>query len=213
MNRPQILSPFSKLATAACYVGPAIMVAADIITIMLNRAVDPLKQTISGYAAGSYGWLEKLGMVTVAFSFLFIAMNLLNTENKEGLNRLRLVGALLVIVTIGFLLLGIFNTNVIGTLSSFHGLVHHFSVIAVSVVFYLSCLIAMSLIIKRRDFRYSGLYSGFTFVVGLIVLVFIVSGHVIKDYIGLEERVIAGFNLVWIVVVGPGLIKLTKSLK
>jgi hypothetical protein len=48
---------------------------------------------------------------------------------------------------------------------------------------------------------------------GLIILVFIVSGHVLKKYIGLEERAIAGFNLVWIVLVGPQLIKLTNSLE
>jgi hypothetical protein len=213
MNRHQLFSVSSKLTTAVCYIAPAVMVAADSITIMLNRIFNPLKQTISGYAAGSNGWLEKLGMEMVAVSFFFIAANLLNTKNKEGLNRLRFIGALLVIVAIGFLLLGIFNTNVIGTLASFHGLVHHFSVIAVSVVFYLSCLITMSVMIKHRVFRYFGIYSGLIFIFGLIVLIFIVSGHVLKDYIGLEERVIAGFNLVWIVLVGPQLIKLTDSLQ
>jgi hypothetical protein len=213
MNRPQLFSVSSKLATAVCYIAPAVMVAADIFTIMLNRIFNPLKQTISGYAAGSYGWLEKMGMVMVAVSFFFIAINLLNTKNKEGLNRLRLIGALLVIVAIGFLLLGIFNTNVIGTLASFHGVIHHFSVISVSVVFYLSCLMTMSLMVKRRAFRFFGLYSGLTFLLGLIVLIFIVSGHIIKDYVGLEERVIAGFNLICIVLVGPQLIKLANLLQ
>lgn len=213
MRLPQTFSVSSKLATAACYAGPVVMAAADTLTMTLNSTFDPLKQTISGYAAGTYGLLEKLGMEMVAVSFFFIAANLLNTKNKEGLNRLRFIGALQVIVAIGFLLLGIFNTNVIGTLASFHGLVHHFSVIAVSVVFYLSCLITMSVMIKHRVFRYFGIYSGLTFVFGLIVLLFIVSGHVLKDYIGLEERVIAGFNLVWIVLVGPQLIKLTDSLQ
>jgi hypothetical protein len=213
MRLPQTFGISSKLATVACYAGPAVMAAADTLTMTLNSAFDPLKQTISGYAAGSYGLLEKLGMEMVAVSFFFIAANLLNTKNKEGLNRLRFIGALLVIVAIGFLLLGIFNTNVIGTLASFHGLVHHFSVIAVSVVFYLSCLMTMSLMVMRRDFRYFGLYSGLTFLLGLIVLIFIVSGHVLKNYIGLEERAIAGFNLLWIVLVGPQLIKLTNSLE
>ena len=213
MNRPQILSASSKLATAVCYIGPAVMVAVDAVTIMLNRTVDPLKQTISGYAAGPYGWLEKMGMIIVAFSFFLIALNLLNTNNKEGLNRLRLIGALLVIVAIGFLLLGIFNTNVIGTLSSFHGLIHHFSVIAVSVVFYLACLTIMSLMLKRKGFRYFGLYNGLTFAFGLVILLVIVSGHVLKDYAGLEERLIAGFNLTWIVVVGPQVIKLANLLQ
>jgi hypothetical protein len=71
----------------------------------------------------------------------------------------------------------------------------------------------MSVMIKHRVFRYFGIYSGLIFVFGLIVLIFIVSGHVLKDYIGLEERVIAGFNLVWIVLVGPQLVKLTDSLQ
>jgi Protein of unknown function (DUF998) len=213
MNRPQIFTVTSKLSAAACYIGPAIMAAADIITIMLNRTFNPLKQTISGYAAGPYGWLEKTGIIIVAFSFFVIALNLLNTNSKEGLNRLRLTGAMLVIVAVGFLLLGIFNTNVIGTLSSFHGLIHHFSVIAVSVVFYLSCLIIMSLMLKRKGYKYFGLYSGLAFAFGLIVLFVIVSGHGLQDYAGLEERLIAGFNLTWIVLVGPQVIKLANPLQ
>ncbi|MGP8079924.1 MAG: DUF998 domain-containing protein [Dehalococcoidales bacterium] len=103
MNRPQIFKVSSRLATAACYLGPTVMVAADLITIALNHTINPLKHTISGYAIGPYGWLEKLGMVTVAISFLLIALNLLTVKNQKDLNRLRLVGILLVIVAIGFI--------------------------------------------------------------------------------------------------------------
>jgi hypothetical protein len=71
----------------------------------------------------------------------------------------------------------------------------------------------MSLMVKRRAFRFFGLYSGLTFLLGLSVLIFIVSGHIIKDYVGLEERAIAGFNLIWIVLVGPQLIKLANLLQ
>ena len=75
MRLPQTFDVSSKLATAACYAGPAVMAAADTLTTTLNRTFDPLKQTISGYAAGSNGWLEKLGMEMVALSFFFIAVN------------------------------------------------------------------------------------------------------------------------------------------
>jgi len=186
------------------------MVAADILTITLNRNADPLRQTISGYALSPYGWLEKIGMVLVAISFFFIAANLLKVKNQDDSAWLKFVGALLVIVGIGFITLSIFNSNVIGTLTNFHGLVHQFSAISVSVVFYLSCLIIMSLMIKRREFRYLGWYSGLTFLVGLVVLALLVSGHHLNEYIGLEERLIAGFNLVWIVLVGPQVIKLAN---
>jgi hypothetical protein len=210
MPVPQINSASARLATAACYISPCVMVAADILTITLNRNADPLRQTIRGYALSPYGWLEKIGMVLVAISFFFIAANLLKVKNQDDSAWLKFVGALLVIVGIGFITLSIFNSNVIGTLTNFHGLVHQFSAISVSVVFYLSCLIIMSLMIKRRKFRYLGLYSGLTFLVGLVVLALLVSGHHLNEYIGLEERLIAGFNLVWIVLVGPQVIKLAN---
>ncbi|MGP8079923.1 MAG: hypothetical protein ACLPVI_05370 [Dehalococcoidales bacterium] len=44
------------------------------------------------------------------------------------------------------------------------------------------------------------------------MLALLVSGHHLNEYIGLEERMIAGFNLVWIVLVGPQVIKLANLL-
>jgi hypothetical protein len=189
------------------------MVAADIITIALNRNADPLSQTISGYALGPYGWLEKIGMILVAISFFFIAVNLLKVKNQDGSAWLKFIGALLAIVGIGFITLTIFNSNVIGTLTNFHGLVHQFTAISVSAVFYTSCIILMVLMVKRPRFRYLSYYSGLTFLVGLAVLILLVSGHHLNDDIGLEERLIAGFNLVWIVLAGPQIIKLTNQLQ
>jgi len=213
MPDPQNESTLARLATVACYVSPCVMVAADIITIALNRNADPLSQTISGYALGPYGWLEKIGMILVAISFFFIAVNLLKVKNQDDSAWLKFIGALLVIVGIGFITLTIFNSNVIGTLTNFHGLVHQFTAISVSAVFYTSCIILMVLMVKRPRFRYLSYYSGLTFLVGLAVLILLVSGHHLNDDIGLEERLIAGFNLVWIVLAGPQIIKLTNQLQ
>jgi hypothetical membrane protein len=189
------------------------MVAADTITIALNNKVSPLKKTISGFAIGPYGWLEKLGMVMIAISFLLIAINLLSVKKKNESCPLRLVGGLLVIVAIGFLMLSIFNTNVIGTIVSFHGIVHQFIAAAVSVVFYLSCLILMRLMINKEGFRLFSIFSGLTFLVGFIVLVLLGFDYDKNEYMGLLERMIAGFNLVWIVLVGPQVIKFVRLLQ
>ncbi len=83
MPYPQNESVLARLATAACYFSPGVMVAADVITIALNHNADPLRQTISGYALGPYGWLEKMGMVLVAISFFFIAANMFKSK-KPG---------------------------------------------------------------------------------------------------------------------------------
>ena len=95
------------------------MIAADIITIVLNHNANPLKQTISDFAIGPYGYLEKIGMVMVAISFLFIAINLLMVRNNKELRIFKFVGVLFVIVALGFVMISIFNTNVIGTIDKF----------------------------------------------------------------------------------------------
>ena len=213
MNHPRLFDYLSKLTTTVCYVAPAVMVIADASTVSLNRNFSPLKQTISGFVFGSYGWLEKLGMVMVAISFLFIAINLLMVKNQKELRLLRLVGGMLVIVAIGFMIISIFNTNVIGTINSFDSFVHKVAVGAASVVFYVSCLILTRFMINKAGLRYVGLYGAFTFLVGFIVFLLLSFGHQPNEYIGLLERIITGFNLGWIVLVGPQVVKLARSLQ
>jgi hypothetical protein len=213
MNHPRLFDYLSKLTTTVCYVAPAIMAIADVSTVTLNHNFSPLKQTISGFATGSYGWLEKLGMIMVALSFLFIAINLLMVKNQKELRLLRSVGGMLVIVAIGFLIISIFNTNVIGTINSFDSFVHKVSVGAASVVFYVSCLILTRFMINKAGLRYVGLYGALTFLVGFIVFLLLSFGHQPNEYIGLLERMIAGFNLGWIVLVGPQAVKLARSLQ
>ena len=213
MASSRLSAVFSKLAVLLCFISPAVMAVADILTISLNRSSNPLEQSISGYAAGPYGWLEKTGIVMIGFTFLFIAVNALVAKNKKELNGLRLVGGLLVIVGIGFLMLSIFNTNVFGTLMSFHGLIHQFTSASVSIVFYIACLVVMRLMINEAGLRYYAIYSGLTFLVGLVVLTLLFFKIHHNNYMGLMERMIAGFNLVWIVLVCPQLIKLARALQ
>jgi len=211
MKPPEPGFNLSKLATTACYVGPAVMTAADIITIALNHSISPFKQTISGFAAGPYGWLEKAGMVIIALSFFLMAVNVLAAKKNKQARLFKTMGGLLVIVAIGFLMLSIFNTNVIGTLVSFHGVVHQIASAAVSVVFYIACLISMRLMFNKPGFRFFAIYCGVTFVVGLTVLILLSLVFRQDEYTGLMERLIAGFNLVWIILVGPQVIKLAKE--
>ena len=206
MKPPEPGFNLSKLATTACYVGPAVMTAADIITIALNHSISPFKQTIS-----LAGWLEKFGMVIIALSFFLIAVNVLTAKKKKQARLFKTAGVLLVIVAIGFLMLSIFNTNVIGTLVSFHGVVHQIASAAVSVVFYIACLISMRLMFNKPGFRFFAIYCGVTFVVGLTVLILLSLVFRQDEYTGLMERLIAGFNLVWIILVGPQVIKLAKE--
>jgi hypothetical protein len=202
----------------ACYIGPATMVVADVLTIALNRGHSPMQETISWFAAGPFGWLEKTGMLTVAVSFLLIAAHLLRIKdtkvrNIKELRWFKTEGILLAIVAFGFFLITIFNTNVISTIISFHGVIHMIATGLVSVFFYVACLILMRLLIKKPALKYVGLYNGLTFLVGFGVLFWLVFSVSRSEYMGLVERLMAGFNLVWIMLVGPQVIKLVNELQ
>jgi len=200
----RVLDGIFTLAVPACYVGPAIMVTADVVTIVLNHGHSPIRETISWFAAGPFGWLEKLGMLIVAISFLFIAVHLSRVKdykinNKSEFRLLKLDGILLAIVAFGFLLITIINANVISTTVSFHGLIHQIA--------------TGFLLIKIPALKYTVFYSGLTFLVGIAGLFWLGFSVYRSDYLGLVERLIAGFNLVWIVLVGPQVIKLVNELR
>jgi hypothetical protein len=67
--------------------------------------------------------------------------------------------------------------------------------------------------INKPGLRYFSLYSGLTFLIGLTVLVLLGFNYHQNEYIGLLERMIAGFNLGWIVLIGPQVVKLARSLQ
>ena len=83
----------------------------------------------------------------------------------------------------------------------------------VSVVFYAACLILTRLLIKNPTAKYAGFYSGLTFLVGFGVLFWLGFSNSRSEYMGLIERLTAGFNLVWIMLVGPQVIKLVNEMR
>ena len=210
-NRRRYSNIVLNLAVPACFIGPAVMVITDVVTIALNHGINPIKQSISGFEAGPYGWLEKIGMITVAMTFLFISLNLLAIKERQGSRELKLGGVLLLIVAFGFLMTSLFNTHVIGTPMSYRGLIHRISLEIVSAAFYLFCLLFILLVRNKPWLKYFGIYTGLTFLVAFALLVAIIVAPDVNDYFGLCERIITGFNLVWMAVVGPQVIKLSKA--
>ena len=211
INHSNFDNALPSLAAAACLVGPCVMVLSDILTIVLNNKTDPIAQTISGYAIGPYGWLEKIGMAMVATSFFLIGLNLIKVQYKRKFRLMGICGYLFVIAAFGFLMTSLFNTNVTDNISTIHGEIHRLSLIISSLSFYPSCLLLMRLMIKKPGLSYFGAYSGFTFLIGLAVLAWLFFSYDRTGYLGLTERVLAGFSLLWIVFVGPKVVRLRKS--
>lgn len=142
------------------------MVLADFLTVILIQNLSPVRFSISYFAGSPYGWLEKIGMVAVSISFALIAANLLCGVEKPAGRLWQIDGVLLAVVAVGFLTISLFDTNVIGTIYSFHGLVHQLATIAVTLFFMLpvcflcGCYLCFPVLGFGRYIAVSSVFSG-----------------------------------------------------
>jgi hypothetical protein len=207
INHSNFNNDLPRLAATACLVGPCVMVLSDILTIVLNNKVDPIVQTISGFAVGSYGWLEKIGIMTIAISFLLIGLVLLNGSNTKNLCLLKTAGILFLVAAAGFLFTSLINTTLITAIAGIHFSFHKFSLVIGSIAFYQACLIFTGLMIPKPGLRAFGIYSGFVYLVGLTTFLWVIFSLHYIAYSGLAERILAAVNLIWIMAIGPHVIK------
>jgi Protein of unknown function (DUF998) len=208
LRPPKLLN----IALSACFVGPAIMVSADFLTVVLNHRWDLIEQTISGFATGPYGWLEKIGIATIGFSFLLMGLVLLNVNGEKDVRLLKSAGILFGVAAVGFFFTSLLNTNIISFVAGFHVSFHKVALVVASVGFYQACLIFTALMITKPGLRFWGIYSGFVYLVGLAAFFWIVFSIHYIDYSGLAERILTGLNLIWIIAVGPRVIRLADQL-
>ena len=208
LRPPKLLN----IAVSACFVGPAIMVCADFLTVVLNHRWDLIEQTISGFATGPYGWLEKIGIATIGFSFLLMGLVLLNVNGEKDVRLLKSAGILFGVAAVGFFFTSLLNTNIVSFVAGFHVSFHKISLVVASVGFYQACLIFTVLMITKPGLRVFGIYSGFVYLVGLAAFVWIVFSFHYIAYSGLAERILTGLNLIWIIAVGPKVIRLANQI-
>jgi Protein of unknown function (DUF998) len=209
MLKPQSLL---NIAVSACFVGPAIMIAADFLTVVLNHRWDLVEQTISGFATGPYGWLEKIGIATIGLCFLLIGLVLLNVNGQKDVRLLKSAGILFGVAAVGFFFTSLLNTNIISFVAGFHVSFHKVALVVASVGFYQACLIFAGLMITKPGLRFWGIYSGFVYLVGLAAFFWVVFSFHYIAYSGLAERILTGLNLIWIIAVGPKVILLSRQL-
>ena len=208
MFKPQSML---NVAVSACFIGPAIMVTADVLTIILNHRFDLVEQTISGFAVGPYGWLEKIGIVMIAVCFLLMGLVLLNVNNVNNLRWLKITGILFLTAAGGFLFTALINTTFVTVIAGIHFSFHKLSLVIGSVGFYQACLIFTGLMLSKPGLTAFGIYSGFVYLIGLATLLWVLFSFHYIAYSGLAERILTGVNLIWIILIGPRVIKLAGA--
>jgi hypothetical protein len=199
-----------ELGMPACLAGPVIMVICDLLSISLTPSFNPLVKTVSEYALGPFGWLEKIGILSIAVSFLILGANFWDSASKMKSRINATAGTLFFMVAIGFLIIDIFNVDITANISSLHGFIHISAAIAVAIIFPISCLL-LSFSLASHKLKALAGYTAFTGVVGLAAAIWIAFPSNQAGWIGLSERLLAGLNLIWMVFAGSRTLRAFKG--
>jgi hypothetical protein len=181
------------------------MVIGDMLAIMLTRGMGPLETSISYYAMGPYGLLEKSGILIVSISFALIGLNLLGSRTLHGFGK-TLAGFLYLAVAAGFFIVSIFNTDA-GNTATIHGSVHMVAALGVTLIFPVACIVLFPSLIKNPKLKALAWYTASTGLIGLGAAVWISLPANRESLIGLSERLLAAVNLIWVAAAGPSLVK------
>ena len=182
-----------------------IMFALDII----QSGSNPILKTISDLVHGSYGWLQTLAFILVAF-WLFIFVSRLYSVTKRKISSL--TGAsFLSITSIGFLLIAIFPGQTTGLEQTLQGLIHDSAAGLISSSFIIGCFIFAFHF--RKDPRWKR-YSTYTIITVIFSLAFALLWALIPpewQLRGLGERLLLTSGFAWVVVISLRLVRLCRE--
>ena len=202
-----------KMGTPACIVNPVTMVIFDLFSIKFTHTFNPLDATISQYALGPTGWLEKTGILLVALAFILLGMNLLSNRKKSELPVNTICAIMFLVVGAGFIMVILFNVDTTNGISSFHGFMHMFAAIATSLIFPIACLLLSFDLANNHKRNSLAVYTALTGLIGFGAVVWIAFPSNRVAWIGLSERTLAGLNLMWLIFIAPKIIKISNEIQ
>ena len=161
----------------------------------LRPELDPVKQHISQYAIGPYGWTLTSALYALGLASVALAVGLRQSLSPSGMGRAGVI--LLALFGVSIVVVGIFPTNAEGAPSTTSGLVHSFA-------FVLACFCLIpALILLPLQFRQDDRWRSFTLpsmTLALLVLAtfigFIAASG--TEITGLSQRVFVGSFMVWL---------------
>jgi hypothetical protein len=206
------LAALRKFTPHISVFGAVFMVICDGLGIWLNPSYDPLRAGISKLAlVVPTGWLEKLGFGILGLCILVTALSLATSALSKS-NRVFLsLSLLLALNGLGFVVISIFNTDV-GAAGTLNGIIH---VAAAAMSGSVSSLFALIFTIGFRKDTALRSYVLYTMIVGLYAaiggLVYLLLPDGAWFGLGLYERTLMVLTLVWLGLVGTGLLKAANA--
>jgi hypothetical protein len=195
-------------------IGCAVFSSAAIALHALQPELSPLRDAVSYYVHGPYGWLTTLGLIALGIGSLAISIAV-PASAREPLSRIG-TGALAV-WSLGALVGGIFPADPIGTWGqppSLSGSIHGLSAVIAIVAFPIAVVSLTRSLSRDSDWHsVSGILRALAVVVVLSFLAFTASLLPVlitpgpPFMLGVTERVMLGAYVAWLAAVAVGLVR------
>jgi hypothetical membrane protein len=204
---PSIRLVVYQVVLVAGIVSPVLLVITDFIGVLIGKPYNAVTQSISDLGLGRIGWLQSAAFFIFGITTISLASEL---HSELGNSRESRIGfALIISLGAGFILLGLFPTDLLGTYHSFHGFIHNYAAWAEGGLFPVTCFFFADLFrnkLRWRDLFHYSLLAGISGCLSVIVWAIFA-----KNWFGLSERLIILNGLIWFEVIAIHLRRLLTS--
>jgi hypothetical membrane protein len=185
------------IALIAGILSPVVIVIADLIGVMTGKTYNPITQSISDLGLGNAGWMQTAAFIIFGITAISLASEMYNELHRE--HEVRLGFILMTAIGAGFILLGLFPTDPLGTYHSLHGFIHHYSAWVEGALSPAVCFFFADVFRTKTEWRILVRYSLIAGVMGcILVLVWAIFE---KNWFGFSERLIILNGLIWFEVI------------
>jgi hypothetical protein len=130
-----------------------------------------LQHTISDFAIQPYGWIEKIGIFSMGLTLILLgAVWFLWLAIRLG-KLFHIAGAMMILIGLGFVVIGTFNTDTTVISTTLHGTIHLITTVSILLLFPLFCVILSFSLRRHLHRRWLALYTIITGIIGLAFLV------------------------------------------
>jgi hypothetical membrane protein len=203
---PAIRLIIYQIVLIAGIIAPVLLVITDAVGVLLGRQYNAITQSISDLGLGRTGWLQSAAFIIFGMTTISLASEL---HSEMGSSRESRIGLrMMVLLGCGFILLGLFRTDPLGTSHSIHEIIHHYSAWAEGGLFPVTCFFFADLFRSRPRWNILHRYSVFAGISGCVLVVVWVIFE--KNWFGLSERLIIFNGLIWFEIIAVHLRNIYK---
>ena len=172
-----------------------------LVNQFLQPGYNPIRDTISSLVWGNSGWIQTVNFYLFGFLLMLFAVKFLANRNSRV--NYRASGILLLLIALGFIILGICPTQSPGADQSVQSIIHGVTVYCIIILFPMVCFVLAT--VFRNDIYPKSLFI-YTCITGTLNLVFIILGAFFamqhEYWFGMVERLLIMNAFIWIEVIG-----------